>query len=314
MQTTSSALKQDFEQPCESLFTVVHSSDFASRKQSNNCSTIRNQSCVLAVNGAQKQRHAHAVKDYWEDRAQSFGLDGENIDAWGALMQRHIPSTVKLVLDVGCGTGAMTIPLVERGYNVVGLDLCENMIKRAQDNLSVAGLKAKFMQASADELPFAPESVDALVNRNVLSNLVNPEGALHTWCEVLKPGGTLLYFDSAWWHYLYDEHLDSLREAYYGSGSSATFNSLESLAPDLPLSREIRPAWDKQFLEREGMEIVEVRDVSSLVWTSEEQLRYSFAPQFMVVARKPLTNGYQSDSRFGIYSDSFSRSEAFAFN
>lgn len=245
---------------------------------------------VVRDSGSLSERNARAVKDYWEDRAGSFGLDGENIEAWGDLMQRYIPSSVSSVLDVGCGAGAMTIPLVERGYSVVGLDLCENMIKRAEENLAARGLMADFLQASADDLPFAPESVDALVNRNVLSNLVNPEGALRTWCKVLKPGGTLLYFDSAWWHYLYDEELDALRAAYYGTGSSATFDHLEALASDLPLSREVRPLWDKRFLEREGMEIVEVRDVSSVVWTKEEQIRYSFAPQFMVVARKPVAS------------------------
>ena len=230
------------------------------------------------------------VVNYWEDRAHTFGLDGEDIERWGALMAHHLPCGAAHVLDVGCGTGAMSIPLAAHGYSVTSVDVSENMVERAAANLHARGLEARTLVASADVLPFAPASFDAVVCRNVLSNLVDPERALRQWRRVIKPGGVLMYFDSGWWHYLYDDALDSLRRAYYGTGSSSTFSELEAIAPDLPLSREVRPAWDRAFLSSLGMDVVAACDVSAQVWTEEERLRYSFAPQFMVAARVPASD------------------------
>ncbi|HTI68299.1 MAG TPA: methyltransferase domain-containing protein [Caulobacteraceae bacterium] len=45
------------------------------------------------------------------------------------------------VLELGCGTGRITLPLAERGYAVVGLDLAANMLARAE---------AKRAKAAAD--------------------------------------------------------------------------------------------------------------------------------------------------------------------
>jgi 2-polyprenyl-3-methyl-5-hydroxy-6-metoxy-1,4-benzoquinol methylase len=37
------------------------------------------------------------------------------------------------ILDIGCGTGRHAIELTKRGYNVTGVDLSENQIKRARE-------------------------------------------------------------------------------------------------------------------------------------------------------------------------------------
>ena len=62
---------------------------------------------------------------------------------------------------------------------------------------------------------------------------------------------------------------------------------LENLAKDMDISKEQRPAWDVSVLTRLGMEVEFAEDVSSLVWTNEMRRMYEFAPQFMVIARKP---------------------------
>lgn len=43
------------------------------------------------------------------------------------------------ILDVACGTGNVTLPLVQKGYDVVGVDLSEEMLAVAQQKLGGEG-------------------------------------------------------------------------------------------------------------------------------------------------------------------------------
>ena len=95
-----------------------------------------------------------------------------------------------------------------------------------------------------------------------------------------------MYFDSSWWGYLHDETLSQLHQSAY-STDNVISSVLENLAKDMDITKEQRPAWDVSVLTRLGMEVEFAEDVSSLVWTNEMRQMYEFAPQFMVIARKP---------------------------
>lgn len=70
---------------------------------------------------------------------------------------------VRDVIDLGCGTGALTQSLSEKGYNVVGIDSSEDMLERARANYP--GIK--FL--SADAVNFSIDSpVDAVFSNAVL--------------------------------------------------------------------------------------------------------------------------------------------------
>ena len=45
--------------------------------------------------------------------------------------QKFLPEKPELVLDLACGTGSMTIPLADRGYDMIGVDGSENMLAEA---------------------------------------------------------------------------------------------------------------------------------------------------------------------------------------
>ena len=51
----------------------------------------------------------------------------------------------KTILDGGCGTGGHAIPLAERGYEVTGIDLSEEMINIAKEKASKTGVNIDFM-------------------------------------------------------------------------------------------------------------------------------------------------------------------------
>src|SRR5207247_410462 len=56
------------------------------------------------------------------------------------------------VLDVACGTFAIDLPLVKRGYQVVGRDRSEAMIRVARRNLQTAGVTADVDRAEMQSL------------------------------------------------------------------------------------------------------------------------------------------------------------------
>ena len=185
----------------------------------------------------------------------------------------------------------MALTLASRGYRVCGVDFSQGMLLHARMNAKHQGLEIPLVLGCVDQLPFVSETFDVVVSRNVLSNLAVAKEALESWHKALKPGGYLIYFDSPWWNYLHDGNLDAKRELAYGTGSSPIFNVLEELAKDMDISSVQRPSWDVAVLSSLGFDIEVVEGVSDRVWNEEEQRRYQFAPQFMVVARKRAWKG-----------------------
>jgi ubiquinone/menaquinone biosynthesis C-methylase UbiE len=61
------------------------------------------------------------------------------------------------VIDIGCGTGRHAIELTKRGYNVTGVDLSENQIKRAREKAQESGVAIDFQTQDARNLPFESE-------------------------------------------------------------------------------------------------------------------------------------------------------------
>ena len=54
------------------------------------------------------------------------------------LFAEHAASPVREVLDLGCGTGGHAVPLAARGYDVVGVDISEQMLARAARRVEAA--------------------------------------------------------------------------------------------------------------------------------------------------------------------------------
>jgi ubiquinone/menaquinone biosynthesis C-methylase UbiE len=92
------------------------------------------------------------------------------------------------ILEVGAGTGRISLPLLERGANLVGCDLSAKMLSRQREKYPAARL----VQADAVFLPFPSGHFDAILTVHVM-HLIGPwREALREFRRVLKSGGAHL--------------------------------------------------------------------------------------------------------------------------
>ena len=95
------------------------------------------------------------------------------------------------VLDAGCGTGQVSLPLAERGYEVVGIDISAEMIKLARFKLGAAG-RARYYVGDVRHPPFAEATFDAAVVSKLFQHVENWQRACRQLIRVLRPGSHLI--------------------------------------------------------------------------------------------------------------------------
>ncbi|AFP31673.1 malonyl-ACP O-methyltransferase BioC [Marinobacter sp. BSs20148] len=105
------------------------------------------------------------------------------------------------VIDLGCGTGWYTRQLAQRfGAHTVGVDLAPGMLafaKAQSKALSKAPSNAlrpatiQWLEADAERLPLAGQSVDLIYSNLMIQWCHNPQGVLRECQRVLRPGGQL---------------------------------------------------------------------------------------------------------------------------
>ncbi|MBU5945392.1 bifunctional 2-polyprenyl-6-hydroxyphenol methylase/3-demethylubiquinol 3-O-methyltransferase UbiG [Streptomyces sp. PAM3C] len=139
----------------------------------------------------------------WDARAATFdeepdhGLrDPEVRAAWAARLKDWLPGRPGDVLDLGCGTGSLSLLAAEQGHRVTGVDRSPAMVQPARQKL--AGRHAAFLTGDAARPPVDGERYDAVLVRHVLWTLPEPGRVLRRWRDLLRPGGRLVLVEGVW--------------------------------------------------------------------------------------------------------------------
>lgn len=178
------------------------------------------------------------------------------------------------VLDVGAGTGPLTVELARAGAHVWGVDIGLRWIALARARADDAGVTIASCTAGIHALPFPDASFDFVLGESVLELVTNQEQALRELRRVMRPGAILALSTPNRWSPGPDPHLGlpltswlpqravsavarlrgilpptrtllgrrDLRRLFELTG----FRSIAIEPPDLPASLgEGRPAWLK---------------------------------------------------------------------
>jgi len=101
-----------------------------------------------------------------------------------------IPARCQL-LDVACGSGQLALWAARDGVNVTGVDIAVNSIRRANARAKAEGLKARFLEADAEDLPFEDGSFDVVTSLIGAMFAPRPERVARELLRVCSPGGTI---------------------------------------------------------------------------------------------------------------------------
>lgn len=146
---------------------------------------------------------ATAPRTDWDAAAPSFddepdhGLrDPEVRRAWSLRLRDWLPGRPSDILDLGCGTGSLSLLAAEQGHRVTGVDSSPAMIGLARAKL--AGRDAAFLVGDAATPPVGEQRYDVLLVRHVLWTLPDPARVLRHWRGLLRPGGRLVLVEGVW--------------------------------------------------------------------------------------------------------------------
>ncbi|WP_405926152.1 class I SAM-dependent methyltransferase [Streptomyces sp. NBC_00035] len=117
-------------------------------------------------------------------------------EAWAARLRTWLPERASDVLDLGCGTGSLSLLASGWGHHVTGVDLSPGMVDLARAKL--AGRDAVFLVGDAAAPPVGEQLFDVLLCRHVLWTLPDPGRVLRHWCGLLRPGGRLVLVEGVW--------------------------------------------------------------------------------------------------------------------
>lgn len=140
------------------------------------------------------------------------------------------------VLDVGCGDGSVSLPLLTAERHLTLLDVSSNMLAVAQSRVpeklhdNVDLINSDFLEAR-----FRPQSYDVVICIGVLAHVFAPADVLSKVASILKPGGFLILQCTDSSHFLrrfvhlYHRGLRFIRPALYMAAPLTSKGVLEMI-------------------------------------------------------------------------------------
>lgn len=116
------------------------------------------------------------------------------------------------VLDVGTGTGVVAITAARIDASVSAIDLCPELVAKANQNALIANVKIDFKEADAENIPYPDHFFDAVLSQFGHMFAPRPTVTINEMLRVLKPGGTIAF--STWPSDLFVASLFKLIEQY----------------------------------------------------------------------------------------------------
>jgi demethylmenaquinone methyltransferase / 2-methoxy-6-polyprenyl-1,4-benzoquinol methylase len=155
------------------------------------------------IEASARTRHAQALfaplgptYDRYADLL-SFGQDPR----WRRFLASRVPGDALRVLDVACGTAAVSIELARQvpARSVTGIDQSADMLAAGRARVASAGLadRIELLEGRAESLPFGDTEFDALTFTYLLRYVDDPRATMAELARVVRPGGVVAMLEFA---------------------------------------------------------------------------------------------------------------------
>lgn len=219
------------------------------------------------ANDDQVQRWNGLAGQAWVDmRAVVDGMFQPMADLLAAAVSA---AGARAVLDVGCGTGAVSLGIAGQlgaTGRCLGIDISAPMLAAAQARAARDGVQAAFLKADAQTYAFAPGSFDMIVSRLGVMFFDDPVAAFANLLTAARPGAPLRFI------------------AWRGAGDNPFMTTGERAAAPLLPNLPPRPADGpgqfgfadagkvRSILERSGWTAVDIQPVAFACSLPEKEL------------------------------------------
>jgi SAM-dependent methyltransferase len=237
------------------------------------------------------------IRSYWDADAPTYDRSrGHNpkdpavVAAWAASMQHLLPPAPSRVLDVGAGTGFLSLIAARLGHEVTALDLAPQMLDRLAASALREDLTIRTVVGPADAPPL--EGFDAVMERHLLWTLPDPASALGSWRRA-APKGRLLLVESLWgsvdsFEAIRSRVVHTLKRLRREAPAHHSHYS-GSLRDKLPLSGGTPPSRLVEMAAREGWRNPRLERLRDVEWAELCELPLperivGVSPRFVVVA------------------------------
>ena len=140
------------------------------------------------------------VRRHWDRKAHSWddGTSPSLERVVSAVLEAARPSSGTTAVDLGCGTGSLSLALARQGLNVIAVDISPAMLDCLREKAARAGLGGiTSVVAAVEHFDLPPATVDLVVSNYTFHFLRNrdKQGLLQAASSWLRPSGRLVVGD-----------------------------------------------------------------------------------------------------------------------
>lgn len=118
------------------------------------------------------------------------------VDYLARLFARHNIEPAR-ILDIGCGTGNVTVPLAEMGYHLTGLDMSPEMLAVAEEKARNKGISVRWLCQDMREMDLGDLKFDLVISMtdslNYLSSACELRKVFQQVVSLLTDGGWFVF-------------------------------------------------------------------------------------------------------------------------